>query len=238
MLKKSAFALCVSLACVGAASHTAHAGVFFTNEADFTLAAGPLAGFEDFEEGNVPAGDALDFEGPLDSTTDNAFFSPGDIAPGLLLREEPRLVARDALALIGAGFAGALSKAAGLNRNDLDVQLVLEFSVPVDAVGFNALSFSLGAQPLQIDVFNGATLLDSTTIEANQTTSYLGYISDGDFITSIALGSLRPQNEFVDNIRFGVRDSVQLSAPATSLLFGLGLAGLLLARRRVEPGRA
>lgn len=234
MLKKRGLALCASLFFCAAASHTAHAGVFFTNEADFNLAAGPLAGFEDFEAGNVGAGSVVIVPAPLDSTTDNAFFSPGDIAPGLSLRDGPGPGA-SGLALVGAGFAGVLSKAVGANL--FVDQLVLEFSVPVDAVGFNALTIFDDDPELQIDVFSGATLLDSTTIESNQTTSYLGYISDGDFITSILLSSSIDEAEFVDNVRFGVRDSVQLSAPATSLLLGLGLAGLFLARRRIEPGR-
>ena len=235
MLKTSAVALCASLVCLGAASQAAHAGVFFTNETDFTMAAGPLAGFEDFEEGAVAAGGVAAFPTLLDSTTDNAAFSPGDIAAGLALRDVPGPDG-NGLALADAGFNGLLSKAVG--SNIFSDQLLVEFSVPVDAVGFNALTV-LGSDPaLQIDFFSGAMLLDSATIAANQTTSYLGYISDGDFITSILLSSSNNQSELVDNVRFGVRDTVSLPEPATSLLFGIGLAGLFLARRRVKRGRA
>ena len=81
------------------------------------------------------------------------------------------------------------------------------------------------------------TLLDSTVIAADQAISYVGYLSSaGDVIKSILLSSSNNQVEFVDNISFGVSGLVQLSEPATSLLLGLGLAGLFLTRRR--PDRA
>ena len=234
MLKTSVVALCASFVCLGAASQAAHAGVFFTNDADFTLAAGPLSGFEDFEEGDVPVG-GTDFAAPLDSTTDNGIFSPGDIAPGLALRDQPGPGSEGLIAL-DAGSFGALSNVVGTNL--LADELVLEFSVPVDAVGFNAFTFLANDPALEISFFNGAILLDSTVIASDQTTSYVGYLSGGDFITSILLSSSNNRIEFVDNISFGVSGLVQLPEPATSLLFSLGLAGLFLARRRLQPGHA
>lgn len=231
MLKTSAVALCASLVCLGVASHAAHAGVFFTNEADFTLAAGPLSGFEDFEAGNVSPGGIVELPAPLDSTSDNTVFSPGDIAPGLTITDVPG-PGGDGLVLIGAGVEGSLSKTLGA-FTPID-RLVLEFSVPVDAVGFNAFTFITNDPSLEISFFSGMTLLDSTVIATDETTSYVGYLSDDDFVTSVVLSSSIDEIEFVDNIRFGVSGLVQLSEPATSLLLGLSLAGMFLANRRAN----
>ncbi|MEM7568672.1 MAG: PEP-CTERM sorting domain-containing protein, partial [Pseudomonadota bacterium] len=83
---------------------------------------------------------------------------------------------------------------------------------------------------------SGMTLLESTTIVANQSDSFFGFLSDMELITEVRLTSSlsvgRNGVEGVDNIRFGIASRQQVAEPASLALLGLGLAGMGIARRR------
>src|SRR5258705_13870515 len=80
----------------------------FDDRATF-LAQFPDLPVEDFEEGRVADRDALGCPGPLDATSDNDCFHPGEIASGVRFNSE--LPAGGAqIGLVGRGFSGAAPK--------------------------------------------------------------------------------------------------------------------------------
>lgn len=227
-------------AAISALSTPALAGTIFTDAATFDAATGPLAGFEDFEEANIGAGVIETFPAPLDATTDNGFFSPGDIAVGLTLIDDPLnglspgASTDRGIVILGDGAAGTVSTVVG--SNNVADTLVLSFSVPVDAVGFNAYSFGLDDPNFTIEVLSGMTALGSAIIATNQSDTFFGFLSDMEMITEVRLTSSFTFNrngaEAVDNVRFGIATRQQIAEPASLALLGLGLAGMGIARRR------
>jgi len=102
-------------------------------------------------------------DGSLDSTTNNGFFAPGDILPGIRFRENPER-ANIGLFLAGSGFEGLPSKIIGANFfvDSLDIL----FTNPVFAAGMDVFSI-FSASAITASVYGvGDVLLGSTVVNA------------------------------------------------------------------------
>ena len=220
---------CAGILVTGLFAASANAApVFFSDRTTFDNEAGPLSGFEDFEEANLGM---VDQPGPWDSTTDDAIFSPGEIVEGVAFdsTETSSLIA------LGPAF-GLPSIAIGpfLSTGDLDIF----FTPGVNAVGFDVfLDSSSPIVEMAIGVFDVDDLLIATEFigmaPANPVGAFFGVIDTMASIGRIRLSAVDPVNvsKFVDNIAFGSLDAARVPTPGSLALLGLGMAGLGLARR-------
>jgi len=101
----------------------------------------------------------------------------------------------------------------------------------IDAVGFTVAMATGGHFTVQ--VFNGATLLESGTFEANPYTSFnsfIGFYGLGP-ITSMTIDPVENLGLGIDNLVFG-DPPAEAPAPASLLVFGAGLALFGAMRRK------
>lgn len=213
---------------------------FYTVRGDWDLAA-PGLPCEDFEEGlGIPG--VVGAPAPLNASTSNPYFSPGEILPGIEFRDNPLNGGKDGLGLayVAAGFAGNPSITVVANTF-VDMYEIV-FSPPVTSAGMDLQSFFTGAS-LEIRMYDASDIQFGL---ANGTSSPAGTF--WGFVSTTPVGRLTFLHpavsgdgaEGVDNICFGD------GAPAPSLLAiptlsGVGLASLaaltllaavLLLRRR------
>ena len=170
----------------------------FDDRAAF-LAHFPDLPVEDFEEGRVADRDAVGCPGPLDATSDNDCFHPGEITAGVRFNSE--LPAGGAeIALVGQGFGGAASKT--IVAGDFADVFVIEFTGGnVTAVGMDLVAY-FRDDVCQIDVFGQNGLISSVTAPCTNAGAFWG-VSANEAITRIRIASPTGQAEGVDNIAFG-----------------------------------
>src|SRR5258705_8342925 len=96
----------------------------FDDRATF-LAQFPDLPVEDFEEGRVADRNAVGCPGPLDATSDNDCFHPGEIEPGVRFNSELPAGGFE-IALIGPGFSGAVTKT--IVAGDFTDAFIVEFT--------------------------------------------------------------------------------------------------------------
>jgi len=171
---------------------------FFTDRASF-LAQFPDLPLEDFEEGRVADRDAAACPGPLDATSDNDCFHPGEILPSVRFNSE--LPAGGAeIALVGPGFSGAASKT--IVAGEFTDAFVIEFTGGnVTAAGMDLVAY-FRDDVCQIDVFGQTGLISSSAAPCTNAGSFWG-VSSTESITRIRISSPTGQAEGVDNISFG-----------------------------------
>jgi hypothetical protein len=198
--------------------------ITFDSRAAFDAAAPGLA-LEDFEDAVVTAGGVEAFDEPLNAATATALFPAGSILPGLTL-DTPADFDFD-LALVGAGFAGIPTNSVFSNffADTLNVHLASGTAVGLDA--FSIFEDST----VTISVYGaGDALLGTFDIAAGTAGTFFGVVNDSGAITRLNLFSARGFSEGVDNIAF---ESTPVPEPASLVLFGTGIAGVLaLSRRR------
>lgn len=172
---------------------------FFTDRATF-VAQFPDLPSEDFEEGRVADRDVVACPGPLDATSDNSCFAPGEITAGV--RFNSALPAGGAeIALVGRGFVSAPSKniVAG---EFIDVFIIDFTGGDVTAAGMDLVAYFVN-DICQIDIFGQNGLISSTTSPCTNAGTFWG-VSAGEVITRIRISAPTMQAEGVDNISFGV----------------------------------
>ncbi|HEX9548489.1 MAG TPA: PKD domain-containing protein, partial [Acidimicrobiales bacterium] len=180
------------------ADATASSVAFFADRAAFT-ALFPDLPLEDFEKGIVTTRFPAGCPGPLDATSNNACFLPGDIKPGIQFNEDHPGSGTE-IALVPAGFLGAPSK--NIAANDPGNAFLITFlNGNVTATGMDLVSY-FAADICQIDVFGASGLLVSTTAPCTNQGAFWG-VTSAVPITQIRIFSPTDQFEGVDNIAFG-----------------------------------
>jgi formylglycine-generating enzyme required for sulfatase activity len=202
----------------------------FLSRAAFN-AAFPGAPLEDFEEARVADGNTALMSNPLDSGTNNAIFSPGEIIDGLRITVGTSSHGTKNLFLSSRGFATYVSHAISFQYPDTSTpQMTLDFY----RQNARAFAFDLTSNPngntVTIAVFSGASNLGQFSVPNVQGSgTFFGVTSDADIITRVTL---------TDSNYFGV-DNVALAAavpePSTLVLLGMGAINLLaFAWRRLK----
>ncbi len=234
MIKKLAFAAGLwaagTLLVLGAPAQAAP--IFFDNRADFEAASGLSGIDEDFEEANLGLSTGLLISNPLDATTDDGIFSPGDIAAGLSFSAS---IPGANLAILRDGFFGPSKKIAA---SGFGAFMTVSLDPAVTAIGFDLFA-GRDSATLGIELFDsvgGALGATSVTGVNRRTPTFFGVISDMGAIGQLTIREPFGYSEFIDNITFG-NVVAELPEPGGLALFGLGLLGLGIAVRRREQQR-
>ena len=233
MIKKLAFAagLWAAGTFLVLAAPAQAALIFFDNRTDFELASGLSGIDEDFEDANLAPGGAGGTSNPLDATTDDNLFSPGDIASGLSFSVSNPF---SSVVVYGDGLFGPSNKVRASLFSDLNI---ITLNPTATAIGFDlfAMSASTTLDIELFDAFGGALGSTSVTGVNGATPTFFGVLSDMGAIGQLTIGN-PDVAEFIDNITFG-NAVTQLPEPGTLALFGLGLLGLGVAVRRRRQKR-
>jgi hypothetical protein len=192
--------------------------------------------FEGFEDSVAPDGAATGCPAPFNQYTDNACYSPGALAPGFSLSDDPLNDANSAsangLAAVGVGFNGAPSRQ--VVANTLADALVIDFSPSVTTVGFDLVSH-LDASDCNVTLDFGSGLTQALEKSCTPTGShFVGFRSETP-IKSIRLHAPGNRAEGIDNLRFGSGPSRADCDAATA---ELGLATQALERAVAARGKA
>ena len=217
---KAVLALGLMMASLGVPQTAEAALITFNSRAAFDLAAGPLP-TETFEEGNVGAGQIVPCPAPLDASSNNSCFTPGEILAGLQLTVNP--TSSSGLALTGDGFSGINTEAVFANVFSQELDLIFSASNAVGADLYSEFSSSI----LNVSVFGTTGLLGVFQVAAinSGAGTFFGVISTGEPIVRIHLASQVGAAEGVDNVSFGTIGARQVPEPGSLALLGLGLAG-------------
>ncbi len=155
---------------------------------------------EGYENGTMLPGSLDSIAHPLDEFSDNAYFDPGDILPGIQFWATNDH-AGDELVVLGANFMGNPSKTAAANYFADSFHIV--FDPPVLAAGMDLQEF-MGGYSCQVDVYDAdGVLLGSDVTTCNEAGVFWGVASDSNLIAEIVITSLAGGAQGADNIAFG-----------------------------------
>ena len=174
----------------------------YTDQAAFE-SAHPGLPVEDFEESTIADTGVDFFAEPLDSSTSNVYFSPGDILEGLLIRTVSPFIPASALATVGGAYLGASNATKAIATHFSGDNLSIAFP------GFNAYAVGMDLMFRDTDadatiiVYNiiGKILGVTTWSILSSSETFFGVYSNDLIGKIIVLNNIRI--EFVDNIRFG-----------------------------------
>ncbi len=220
--------LCVAAAPFLSSLDASAAPVFFDDRQAFMEAVGALSGFEDFEAANINPGPSAIAPGAWDSNSDNAIFSPGDLAEGIDYDSFPG----DLMAVDGSFSAASTGVAIG--PADADDNFFIDFNLPVNAFGLDLFLLGEGEQIFTIDVrtfFDELAL--SVDVTLNPLGSFFGVVDDSEIFGEFSISAQAAGGgEVIDNIVFGISNPTAVPEPGTLGLLSAGLLGIAFVRRR------
>lgn len=234
-MKKTFVSSLVGLVLLLAASGADAILVFYPDRPTFN-AANPGLPVEDFNEG---VGIAAGFPAPLDSTSSNAHFVPGDILPGVSFTDNPGPDVVDGLYFAPAFHNGLAQTTQGIGQEFPSSDALDILTSPgVTALAVDIFqNFGGGFQSgspidVPVNVFGpGDVLLGFTSVTVNSNSfGFFGVSSTLDLITRISINNTLSFDS-IDNVAFGVAAAVP--EPSTLLFLGSGLVVLAIVRRRI-----
>lgn len=173
---------------------------YFTDRATFRAAAPNLQSFEDFEEGGVTTGEVANCNEPLDESSNDACFVPGDILPGLSIASS----SGGGLVLLGSSFSSLNNPSKVVGANFFLDATSVDFPGGVPAAGMD-IYVNLTSDTLDIRIYGaGSTLLGTTTLDTTNSGQFFGVVSDAEPITAIDINSQTAAGELVDDVEYPV----------------------------------
>src|SRR5262245_19700210 len=149
--------------------------IFTTSRSAFT-AQNPGLPTETFESARVAAGRFAIISGPVNSTTNNGVFLPGDLLPGFSIAS---VGTNTDLVVTGIGTTPGATKTVGVATfsNSMDIT----FSPAVTAVGTDLLTSVgpgiVGSGIFDISIFGTSGLLGTTTAAVSGVNTFFGVVS-------------------------------------------------------------
>ena len=175
---------------------------FYSDRLTFNAATSRLT-LEDFETNNLSFKTIVEFPSPLNSTTNNAAFSPNNIKPGISFSAVGSESSH--LDLMNKGVLGVPSNVVG--PSSFASELQIDFTTSINAVGFDLLA-DLALGTVAIEIYGANGLLGAKSLIVTDTPTFLGVISDSDSITQIVISNRTPADnnlvgKLIDNVAFG-----------------------------------
>ncbi len=213
-------------------AQSAGAGLIVENDRSAFEAACSGLALEDFEAGTMDPG-LNPSTGPLDSTTSNLNFQPGDIAAGVQF---------DVVHSFGNPFRvfDDPTYTQGIASSFRLPSISIGFTTTVNAFGVDLIDFGGVGDTMIVDVYGGLPLFDSNLLGsyevqlAGSGSSFIGF--EGVEISSVLIhrapygGGTIPGAYGIDNVLFGT--TAVMPEPSSLLLLGGGFIGLVLIRKK------
>ena len=164
----------------------------------------------------------------LDSTTNDACFTPGQLQPGITYAAGgANMVGLDQ----NSGIPGVTSSVIGPNGFVDDLIITLTGAGLVTAIGLDILSGS-GSGAITATVFGPGGGLGGQVLNlALGQPQFIGFDDPGGITQLVFSGGGVAIGELIDNVEFGNPQDVP--APGTALLLACGLMGLRFSARRI-----
>ena len=171
---------------------------YYSSRVDFD-ASYPGLPVEGYENGSMPNGSIIGIPHPLDASSSNAYFDPGDILPGIQFWANNNH-SGDEIAVLGEQVAGSPSKTAVANYYVDSYRIV--FDPPVGAAGMDLQVYAKSGS-CQVDIYDTSGFLASTVSPCSAAGVFWGVASDAAPLAELVITELGGGAEGVDNIAFG-----------------------------------
>jgi hypothetical protein len=228
------FALATCLILSASATRSRAQVTFYSDSSAFSAAA-PGLSTQTFNPTNGTPGEIVGMPTPLDSSTNNGTFAPGDILPGLTITAGSP--GPESLAYFASGTFGNTNNE--VNANFFGDTLILQFNPSVTAVSAGLLSLFATSDEV-VNVFSPTSVLLGTEtvtgVPSGGVGLFFGVIATGgNQIGEVTFQSTSGAAAGVDSIQF----STPVPEPGSLALATIGLAGLVGYRaRRSRSARA
>lgn len=195
--------LCIGWAMPSVAGIT---GLTFFTDRTQCDASCPGLPVEDFETNNCAANAAVELPDPLNSSSNDACFMPGQILPGIEFTSPGMDAPGSELVFIGSNFFGVPSDVVVANVNQEPYFITFPGNV-VDTACMDIVSVAGSTNTCDIDIYGTSGFLGSINVPCTPGGNFFGVQSDTD-ITRIEIfdttAGIRSGLEGADNIAFGL----------------------------------
>ena len=174
----------------------------FSDQPSFDAAVGDPGALasEDFEGGLTPDAAVGTCNEPVNSSSNDACFVPGDLVDGFSITSSTG----GGIVVLGANFLGGNQASAVIGANTFTDSTIVTFDTPVTAISADYYG-GFNADLVTVEAFDEtSTSLGTATVQpsATDTSAFLGIISDTP-IASITIAAANDDGELLDNLRFG-----------------------------------